>query len=73
MRDVSNIKYANKDDILAAIKEKYKVAKEKTPDESSMAGAIYIEDRVHEPRRMSLKEKNRRLPPEKRINEDIPQ
>ena len=72
VRDTSCIKYANKDDIMAAIKAKYKIStKEERFDENSPSGAIYVEQHMDEQRRMAIKEKNRKIAAQKRINEDM--
>ena len=72
VRDTSSVKYANKDDIMAAIKAKYKICdKEEKFDESSMSGAIYVEQKMDEQRRMAMKEKNRKIAAQKRINEAV--
>ena len=72
VRDTSCIKYANKDDIMAAIKAKYKIStKEERFDENSPSGAIYVEQHMDEQRRMAIKEKNRKRAAQKRINEDM--
>ena len=72
VRDTSTVKYANKDDIMAAIKAKYKISsKEERFDENSPSGAIYVEQHMDEQRRMAIKEKNRKIAAQKRINEDM--
>ena len=72
VRDTSTVKYANKDDIMAAIKAKYKIsAKEEKFDEGNMSGAIYVEQKMDEQRRMAAKERNRKIAAKKRINEDM--
>ena len=57
---------------MAAIKAKYKISsKEERFDENSPSGAIYVEQHMDEQRRMAIKEKNRKITAQKRMNETV--
>ena len=72
VRDTSTVKYANKDDIMAAIKAKYKISSKKERfDEGNMAVAIYVEQHMDEQRWMAIKEKSRKIAAQKRMNETV--
>ena len=78
VRDSNAIKYASKDTLVAAINAKYPhLCRQKPKDEGDMSGAIYVEQVMGRTPK-TLKDKNRKLSPDKRVIDrkqsgDIPQ
>ena len=78
VRDSNAIKYASRDTLVAAINAKYPhLCHPKTKDEGDMSGAIYVEQVMGRTPK-TLKDKNRKLSPDRRVvdrrqNGDSPQ